>query len=107
MELTNNKKPTSLKELQEYFKAKAVERGFDKETPQDAMLLMTEEMGELARAIRKHAGIKTDDKERIYAMEEELADMQIYLLHLANLLGLDLEESFWKKEAENETRKWE
>src|SRR3989344_6609536 len=106
MELTNNKKPTSLKELQEYFKAKAVERGFDKETPQDAMLLMTEELGELARAIRKHSGIKTDDKERIYAMEEELADILIYTLHLSNILGLDLEKAFWKKEEENNKRVW-
>lgn len=98
--------PKSLSELQTYYLAKAKERGFDKETPRDILLLMTEELGELARAIRKHSGIKMDNKEKIYAIEEELADIQIYLLHLSNLLRLNLEEAFWKKEEENNKRIW-
>lgn len=101
-----NQNIKSLSELQEYYKQKAKERGFDKESPRDTLLLMTEELGELARAIRKYSGIKTDDKSKIYAMEEELADIQIYLLHLSNTLGLNLEEAFWKKEDENNKRVW-
>jgi len=96
----------TLSQLQEYYKQKAKERGFDKETPQDVLLFMTEELGELARAIRKNLGLMIDNKEKIYAIEEELADLLNYLLHMSNVLGLNLEEAYWKKEAENETRKW-
>jgi NTP pyrophosphatase (non-canonical NTP hydrolase) len=98
--------PKTLSELQNYYKQKAKERGFDGETAQDTLLLMTEELGELARAVRKNIGVKIDNKEKIYAMEEELADIQNYLFHLSNILGINLEEAYWKKEAENETRKW-
>lgn len=96
----------TLKELQKFYAEKSKERGFDKESAQDTLLLMMEEVGELARAIRKQTGIKTDDKSKIYALEEELADILAYLLHLSNILGLDLEDSFWKKEAENQKRIW-
>lgn len=96
----------TLASLQKYFAEKCKQRGFENETAQDAMLLMVEEVGELARSIRKHSGIKIDAKEKIYAIEEELADVLIYLLHISNILGLDLEESLWKKEEENEKRIW-
>ena len=96
----------TLSELQEYYRGKAKERGFDKESARDTLLLMTEELGELAKAIRKHSGMPTNDKSKIYAIEEELADIQIYLLHLSNTLGLNLEEAFWKKEDENNKRVW-
>jgi len=99
-------KKHTLKELQAYFAEKSKERGFDKETAQDTLLLMIEEVGELARAIRKRVGIKSDDKSRIYPVQEELADILAYLLHLSNILKLDLEESFWKKEEENKKRVW-
>ena len=96
----------TLSQMQEYFKQKAIDRGFDKETVQDTLLFMTEELGELARAVRKNAGLMIDDKSKVYAIEEELADLLNYLLHMSNILGLSLEEAYWKKEAENETRKW-
>ncbi|MFA6601632.1 MAG: MazG nucleotide pyrophosphohydrolase domain-containing protein [Candidatus Paceibacterota bacterium] len=96
----------TLKELQTYFAEKSKERGFDKETAQDTLLLMMEEVGELARAVRKQSGIKTDNKSKIYPIQEELADILIYLLHISNILKLDLEESFWKKEEENKKRVW-
>ena len=96
----------SLKELQEFYAQISKERGFDKESAQDTLLLMMEEVGELARAVRKQSGIKTDDKSKIYPLEEELADILAYLLHLSNILNIDLEEAFWKKEEENKKRTW-
>ena len=98
--------PRSLPELQKYYKDKCKERGFDHETPQDIILLMTEELGELARAIRKQAGIKSSDKSKINPIEEEIADLLIYLLHLSEISGIDLEQAFWKKEEENNKRVW-
>lgn len=102
----NPKLSTTLTELQTYYKKKAKERGFSEESPKDVMLLLTEELGELARAVRKREGLKIDNKTKIYEVEEEMADIFIYLLHLANQLGINLEEAFRKKEEENEKRKW-
>lgn len=96
----------SLIELQQYYKQKAKERGFDNESAKDTLLLLTEELGELAKAIRKSEGLKTDDNSNKYDIEEELADVFIYLLHLSNILELNLEEAFWKKEEENNKRVW-
>lgn len=102
----DSEKNKTISELQAYYEQKAEERGFGDETAQDTLLLMTEEIGELARAIRKQSGIKTDEKGKNYAIEEELADIFIYLLHLSNILGISLEEAFWKKEEENNKRTW-
>jgi NTP pyrophosphatase (non-canonical NTP hydrolase) len=96
----------TLKELQAFYAQISKERGFDKETAQDTLLLMMEEVGELARAVRKQKGIKIDDKSKVYPLEEELADILAYLLHMSNILKIDLEEAFWKKEEENKKRVW-
>ena len=43
----------TLKDYQALVSALALERGFDKETVSEVFLLMVEEVGELAKAIRK------------------------------------------------------
>ena len=48
----------SLKELQAYIGAVIKQRGFDNESPRDIVLLMVEEVGELAKALRKFIGLK-------------------------------------------------
>lgn len=96
----------TLAQLQEYVAKKSAERGFQDESPRDILLLMTEELGELARAIRKNSGLKMDGKSKVYAIEEEIADILIYLLHLSNVLKIDINEAFWEKEEENNSRKW-
>jgi len=81
--------------LQHYIHDMVVRRGFDGESPRDVMLLLVEEIGELAKALRKYTGIKTDDakKDRYPALEAELGDVFIYLLDLANLLDVSLFEA--------------
>lgn len=98
----------SLAELQVYIHHMVKKRGFDKETPKDVMLLMVEEVGELAKALRKYSGLKIDEKksEKYTAVEEEIADVLIYLVDLANLLGASLFDVFLAKEKENEKRSW-
>lgn len=98
----------SLAELQTYVHHMVKKRGFDKETPRDVMLLMVEEVGELAKALRKYSGLKIDGKksEKYTAVEEEIADVFIYLIDLANLLGASLFDVFLSKEKENEKRFW-
>lgn len=95
---------TALDRLQRYYHAASVRRGWDKESPRDTLLLMTEELGELARAVRKSEGLSRhhgDDRSDVGA---ELADVQLYLLHLANTLGLDLSAAVTNKERINAKR---
>ncbi|OJI06926.1 hypothetical protein BK004_02190, partial [bacterium CG10_46_32] len=70
--------------------------------------LMVEEVGELAKALRKYLGLKSDEdrKDRYPALEGELADVFIYLLDLANLLNISLFHALHEKERENEKRSW-
>jgi NTP pyrophosphatase (non-canonical NTP hydrolase) len=82
-------KTKTLKEYQKFYAKISKERGFDKETAQDTLLLMMEEVGELARAIRKQAGIKTANKSEMYPVEEEVVDIFAYILHISNILKID------------------
>jgi len=82
------------------------ERGFDKETVRDVFLLLTEEIGELAKAIRHAEKLHIDETSEKKELKGELADVFIYLLDLSNHLGVDLEECFRKKETMNKTRTW-
>jgi NTP pyrophosphatase (non-canonical NTP hydrolase) len=103
----NTAPSNSVPRLQQYYRHVAAERGYDQETLQDAMLLLTEEVGELARAIRKRVGlIREGGYDDGDAAGEELADIQLYVVHLANLLGIDLADAVRVKETAN-TRRFE
>jgi NTP pyrophosphatase (non-canonical NTP hydrolase) len=86
--------------LQRYYSRAAQARGWDQEGPADSMLLLTEEVGELARAVRKHVGLGRDGASP-GGVDEELADVQLYVVHLANILGVDLSTAVTAKEREN------
>lgn len=98
--------PATLPELQRYVEAMVQERGFANESAQDIMLLMVEEVGELAKAIRKQVGIKMASDAKPVNVGEEMADILIYLLDLANTLEVDLAQAFWAKEEKNAQRTW-
>lgn len=93
--------PSSLRSLQRYYLGAAEARGYSEESPQDSMLLLTEEVGELARAVRKAVGLARSNGPSQNEVGEELADIQLYLAHLANVLGVDLVEAVEKKERRN------
>lgn len=99
------KKPT-IKDYQTYISRMVKLRGFDKESLPEIMLLMVEEVGELAKVVRKAHGLHVDPKSVESSAEEELADIFIYLLDLANNLDVDLEKAFRQKEAKNKKRAW-
>jgi NTP pyrophosphatase (non-canonical NTP hydrolase) len=107
VELRRHKSPdeagAGLQALQRYYMRAAVERGWANEGPADCMLLMTEEVGELARAVRLRAGLART-KANGNDVGEELADVQLYVLHLANILGIDLAAAVSSKESENFNR---
>lgn len=105
--LESIKPRSSLKTLQKYIHEVVIQRGFGDEQPRDILLLMMEEVGELAKVIRKLSGIKIDATKNNYALlEDELADVFIYLLDLAGTLEVDLFSAFYSKEQKNSKRSW-
>jgi deoxyguanosine kinase len=96
---------TGLARLQHYYARMSQVRGYGTSKPLEALLLLTEEVGELAHAIRKHTKM---DRTRPFAVElnvaEELADVQLFLLTLANTLEVDLAGAVREKERVNHQR---
>lgn len=97
--------PAELSALQDYVRAKSRERGFDDESVAQKFMLLSEEVGELAKAARKLAGIKTASKEKTQA-GEEAADVLFVLLNVCNKLDVKLAEAFRSKERKNDSRQW-
>ena len=78
LELLNEK--SSVLEIQEYIKDMKKDRKFDGVTIEREMMLFLEEIGELAKAIRKNTNGRLDIAKKYDAnIEEELADCFIYL----------------------------
>jgi len=97
----------TLADFQEYAATLVKERGFDHETVAERFMLLMEECGELAKAARKSQNIKSDANSKTYHVDEEAADVFIYLLHICNQLGIDLEQAFRAKEEINKQRIWQ
>ncbi len=97
----------ALRTLQLYYGVQAKRRGYAHETAQDTMLLLTEELGELARAVRRHVGLDRSGGFSTEEVGEEVADVQLYLVHLANVLGADLGGAVTEKERINDQRRRE
>ena len=101
-------KHADLAALQSYIRRMVHVRGFDKETLRDVVLLLVEEVGELAKAVRRRTGLKTAaaDPEAHKSVALELADCLIYLLDIANLAEVDLDSAFREKELINSRKVW-
>ncbi|HEX8917841.1 MAG TPA: MazG nucleotide pyrophosphohydrolase domain-containing protein [Chloroflexota bacterium] len=98
----------SLKALQNYLAEVCQERGWTKDSPSEKFVLFIEEVGELAKAMRKSAGRYVEQaKQSNASLEEEFADVLSYLLDLANCYHVDLEDAFREKERVNQSRRWE
>jgi NTP pyrophosphatase (non-canonical NTP hydrolase) len=94
--------------LQHYLAEVCQERGWTKDSPAEKFVLFIEEVGELAKAMRKAVGLYEERaKQRDMPLEEEFADVLSYLLDLANCFQVDLEQAFRTKEQINQSRKWE
>ena len=97
----------TLKDYQGYIEEMIKERGFDKETIPEIFMLLIEEIGEMAKAARKHTNMKTDNNSRKPELEQEIADVFIYLLDICNYFNVDLEKAFRDKEEINKKRVWQ
>ena len=100
---------SSINEIQSYIKKVMEVRGFNKEKSSDKILLLVEEVGELAKAIRKNEnklGIDKSKECNYSSVESEVADVFIVLLSICDILNMDLLKVFLEKEEENIKRTW-
>ncbi len=104
------KQNATLRDYQAYIEELCREKGFDKNSDVQKMLLLTEEVGELAKAVRNknklHAGLESEATAVHLNYEEELVDVFNYLLDLANHYNVDLEQAFRRKNEKNLKRSW-
>ncbi|HET6622813.1 MAG TPA: MazG nucleotide pyrophosphohydrolase domain-containing protein [Candidatus Saccharimonadales bacterium] len=98
----------TLKDLQKHLEATCRERGWDQRSITECFLLFSEEIGELAKAIRKETGIKGEARPEDSRdnLRGEFADVLNYLLELANRFDVDLTEAYFEKNAINQKRTW-
>lgn len=102
---------TSLSKWQEYVSHNVKARGWDQASDLEIYLLFSEEVGEMAKALRRHRGLFNEtNPERLskahHEVGEEMADVLSYLLDLAGRLDIDLESAFREKEERNRSREW-
>lgn len=101
------KKNPELKDFQKYIREMIKERGFEKETIPEIFMMLSEEVGEMAKAARKQIGIKVDNNSRKPELTYEIADVFIYILAICNYFNIDLEKAFRDKEEINKKRTWD
>lgn len=104
--MPNLKSNPTLSDIQEYVIKLEEERGFAEQSVLQKCLMLGEEVGELFKAIRKQENIKIDSNSKIGTIDEELADILIFVSSIANRYQIDLEKAFRDKEEINKTRVW-
>ena len=100
-----NQKPT-LSDFQQYVRELEEERGFTDLNIVQECLMLGEEVGELFKAVRKSENITIDNNSKFGSVEEELADVLIFMCSIAIRCGIDLEKAFREKEELNKNRVW-
>lgn len=103
----HNPTDDSLKKLQARIWQMNKDRGFNTEDASKKLVMLMEEVGELAKAVRKVSGMKFTDTTKQTELSEELADVMIVLLGLASMMDIDLFDAVIAKEAINNSRTWE
>ncbi|MHA1550262.1 MAG: MazG nucleotide pyrophosphohydrolase domain-containing protein [Alphaproteobacteria bacterium] len=98
----------TLKDFHDYIRKMSTQRNYNQTDPILDMLFLTEEIGELASAIRRTSSKGHADKNKIKENDVagEMADCFIFLLNLANMYDINLEDAFRKKEEKNKKRVW-
>ncbi len=97
---------SGLEEYQSYIKDALVRRGFIHQDVNVRFGLLVEEVGELAKALRKHNGEKIATNSDVTLIQDELADVFFVLLSIANSVGINLKTAFIEKEEKNNKRTW-
>lgn len=106
-ELNRLSKKSTVEELQNYIKNMIEIRGF-KTSLLERMCLLTEEIGELAKEVRKTDNNLMVDISKNYNsnLENEITDVFICLMGMCDLLDMDIVQGLKNKEEINFKRKW-
>ena len=106
-ELNALSKESSVKDLQKYIKDMIETRGF-KNSLLERMVLLTEEIGELAKEVRKADNNLAIDINKEYnsSLENEITDVFICLMGMCELIDMDIVEGLKNKEKINFRRIW-
>ncbi|WP_430785233.1 MazG nucleotide pyrophosphohydrolase domain-containing protein [Actinoplanes sp. G11-F43] len=96
----------TLADIQHYVAEMETERGFAGRGVVDQCLLLGEEVGELFKAVRKSEHLPVGSTSIVGTVDEELADILIFVCAVANRYGIDLTEALRRKEEHNERRVW-
>ena len=99
---------SNLNEIQKYITKMMEVNGFNN-TPLELLCYLTEEVGELAKEIRKNESNMEMDINKKYSsnIKDELADVFIYVLTIADKYNIDLLDALKRKETINLERTWE
>ena len=100
---------SSINQVQDYIKEVVELRGFANQSVQETMLLLLEETGELAKAIRKTAtkmSVDVDKLQNYDTVESEVADVFFVLTAVCNQLDINLFDALKEKEQKNWNRNW-
>lgn len=96
----------NIKELQDRLQYFTDERDWDKfHTPKNLIMALCGEVGELTEIFQwlteEEAKAIVKDTRKMEQVEEEIADIQVYVLRLAHKLGVDIERAIEKKMHKN------
>lgn len=100
---------TDLEDLKQRQRQFAQERDWDQfHTPKNLSMALAGEVGELLELLQwltpQQAAAIADDPELLGAVEEEVADIQLYLWRFAEKCGVDIASAVERKLAINETK---
>lgn len=106
-ELEELSKKSSVEELQKYIKDMIEVRGF-RTSLLERMCLLTEEIGELAKEVRKTEKNLAMDVNKQYSsnLENEITDVFICLMGMCELIDMDIVKGLKDKEEINFKREW-
>ena len=105
--MTPLKENATLRDVQEFVMTMKKDMGFYQEDPYVELVLLMEELGELVKSVRKaRKGSSIDPNSQIGSIEEEIADVMVYLTQVANLFDIDMEKAIRDKHISNQSRVW-
>ena len=100
---------STVTQVQKYVEKMVTLRGFADQPVQESVLLLLEEMGELAKAIRKsetRMSVDLDNMQNFGTVESEVADIFFVLLAICNQTNVNLFDALKEKEQLNCERNW-
>ncbi|MCA9318923.1 hypothetical protein KDA06_04770 [Candidatus Saccharibacteria bacterium] len=105
-----NTLPTSVtvRQLQDFVQTKCKERGWTNRTDVERVMMLAEEVGEVAKEVRKQTGkFGYTTPQNSDALAAELVDVLNWVVDLANSNNINLEASIRSKWQQTDNRTWQ